>query len=100
MYDDIPDIKEEMIEKTAYRPVVFTVTDNKNRKAVERALLAFSVYDHIVEPIDEKTARFTIQYYKMDLDILIKDILSFGADIKVESPQFVVNRIIEILEKC
>ena len=88
-----------MINKKAYRPVVFTVTDNKNRKAVDRALLAFSVYDHIVEPIDEKSARFTIQYYTMDLDILIKDILSFGPDIIVESPGYVVKRITDILKK-
>ncbi len=98
-FGDIPEIKEGMINKKAYRPVVFTVTDNKNRKAVDRALLAFSVYDHIVEPIDEKSARFTIQYYTMDLDILIKDILSFGPDIIVESPGYVVKRITDILKK-
>ena len=50
--DNIPDIKEDMEKKK--RSVVFTVTDYKNRKAIERALLAFSVYDHVVEPIDEK----------------------------------------------
>ena len=99
LFENIPEITEEMLGKQAYRPVVFTVSDKKNRNAIERALLAFSVYDHIAEPLDEKTVRFTIQYYTMDLDILIKDILSFGADIKVESPKFVVKKIIEIIEK-
>ena len=99
LFENIPEITEEMLGKQAYRPVVFTVTDKKNRNAIERALLAFSVYDHIAEPLNEKTVKFTIQYYTMDLDILIKDILSFGADIKVESPKFVVKKIIEIIEK-
>lgn len=99
LHKNIPEIKQEMLEKKGYKPVVFTVTDNKDRGAIERALVAFSVYDHAVDPIDEKTARFTIQYYRMDLDILIKDILAFGADIKVESPQIVVDKIKEILEK-
>ena len=99
IHDNLPDVKEEMEKNKGYKPVVFTVTDHKNRKAIERALLAFSVYDHIVEPVDEKTARFTIQYYSMDLDILIKDILSFGSDIIVESPKIAVNKIVEILEK-
>ncbi|SFX39545.1 WYL domain-containing protein [Ruminococcus sp. XPD3002] len=97
--DTIPEIKDDMLNKKAYLPVVFTVTDDKNRKAIDRALLAFSVYDHVVEPIDEKTARFTIQYYTMDLDLLIKDILAFGSDIKVESPRYVVKRITDILRK-
>ena len=88
-----------MIEKKGYKSVVFTVTDIKNRKAIERALIAFSIYDHTVEPIDDKTVRFTIEYYSMDLDLLIKDILAFGSDIKVESPKIVVNKIIEILNK-
>lgn len=99
LHKDIPEIKQEMLEKKAYKPVIFTVTDNKNRRAIQRALVAFSVYDHFVDPIDEKTAKFTIQYYTMDLDILIKDILAFGADIKVESPQLVVDKIKEILGK-
>jgi len=98
LYEKIPDIKEGMLEKKARHPIVFTVTDNKNRKSIERALLAFSVYEHYVEPIDKNTAKFTIHYYTMDLDILIKDILAFGADIKVEAPQFVVKKIINILE--
>lgn len=99
LYENIPQIKEEMAVKKSRTPVVFTVTDYKNRKAIDRALLAFSVYDHIVEPIDEKTAKFTIRYYTMDLDILVKDILAFGSDIKVESPRHVVNKIIKILKK-
>lgn len=98
IHDNIPEFKGEMEKNKGYKPIVFTVTDHKNRKAIERALLAFSVYDHVVEPIDEKTARFTIQYYSMDLDILIKDILSFGSDIIVESPKIVVRKIVEILE--
>ncbi len=95
--DTIPNIKEDMEKKK--RSVVFTVTDHKNRKAIERALLAFSVYDHVVEPIDEKTARFNIQYYSMDRDILLKEILAFGADIIVESPKYMVERIVEILKR-
>ena len=95
--DSIPDIKEDMEKKK--RSVVFTVTDHKNRKAIERALLAFSVYDHVVEPIGEKTARFNIQYYSMDRDILLKEILAFGADIIVESPKYMVERIVEILKR-
>lgn|GEM_PF-2699310 len=99
VFDNVPELAEKMLEKQAYSPIVFTVTDKKNRNAIERALLAFSVYDHIAEPLNKKTVKFTIQYYTMDLDILIKDILSFGADIKVESPKFVVKKITEIIEK-
>ena len=94
---NLPEVREEMGKNQGYKPVVFTVSDHKNRKAIERALLAFSVYDHVVEPIDEKTAKFTIHYYTMDLDLLIKDILAFGSDIIVESPKMVVNRIVDIL---
>ena len=97
--EDIPKIKDEMDKKIGYKPIVFIVTDNKNRNAIERAMLAFSVYDHIIEPIDEKTAKFTIQYYSGDLDILVKEILAFGADIKVESPKIAINKIIEKLNK-
>ena len=91
--EQLPEIKEEMQKKVANKPIIFTVTDDRGRNALERALLAFSVYDHIVEQINEKTAKFTIQYYSMDLAILIKDILAFGIDIKVESPQEVINEI-------
>lgn len=96
---DISDVRENMKDKKAKTPVIFKVTDRHNHNALERAILAFSVYDHEVEKLNEKEARFTIRYYRMDFDIIIKEILSFGPDIQVENPSFVKKRIIDILRK-
>ena len=35
----------------------------------------------------------------MDRDILLKEILAFDSDIIVESPKYMVDRIVEILKK-
>lgn len=93
------DIAEAMNDKKKRTPIEFIVTDYKGHNAIERALFAFSVYDHTVEMIDEKTAKFIISYYAMDLDIIIKEILTFGADIQVKSPEIVIRKISEILQK-
>lgn len=97
LQENIPDINQEMQKKADKEPLEFTVTDYKNRNAINRALLAFSVYDHVVEPINEKKAIFTIMYYKMDRDLLMKEILAFGADIQITSPKYMVDKIKKIL---
>jgi hypothetical protein len=93
------DSAEEKRDEKVRRPVVFTVTDEHNHNAVERAMSAFSVYDHEVEKISDKKAIFKISCYSQELDLLIKEILAFGPDIKVEKPRLVKNKIIDILKR-
>lgn len=91
-------VKALMSPYKASEPIVFEVTDHKDRRAIERAVITFSVYDHIVRLIDEKKAEITINYYQFDLDDIVRRILSFGTDAVILSPNSAKEHLKKILK--
>lgn len=93
-YDDENySVSEIMKKRKNKEPVVFYVSDKRNHNAINRAIETFCIYEHIIEEQEDSTIKCTINYYDIDSDLLLDDILSFGADIKVVSPQNVVEKI-------
>lgn len=82
----------------AAEPIVIEITDYKNRRAIERAVITFSVYDHIVRIIDEKKAEITINYYTFDLDDAVRRVLSFGTDARIRSSDAAIAHLKKILK--
>lgn len=90
-------VKQLMEPYKAAEPIVFEVTDHKNRRAIERAVITFSVYDHIVRMVDDKKAEITLTYYQYDLDDIVRRILSFGTDAVILSPAIAIDHMKKIL---
>lgn len=91
-------VREFMSPYKATEPIVFEVTDNQNRRAIERAVITFSVYDHIVRLISDKKAEITLNYYRFDLGDIVRRILSFGTDAMIKSPVEAKKYLIKILQ--
>lgn len=91
-------VRELMAPYKAAEPIVFEVTDYQNRRAIERAVITFSVYDHIVRIIGENKAEITINYYRFDLDDVVRRILSFGTDAIIKSSDAAFEHMKKILK--
>lgn len=91
-------VSEFMKKKRNKEPVVFYVSDKRNHNAINRAIETFCIYEHTIEEQEDNTIKCTINYYDIDSDLLFEDILSFGADIQVISPQNVIDKIKHRLE--
>ena len=91
-------VSEFMKKRINKEPVVFYVSDTRNHNAINRAIESFCIYEHTIEEQEDNTIKCTINYYDIDSDLLFDDILSFGADIQVISPQNVIDKIKHRLE--
>lgn len=96
--DEDYSVSEFMKKRRNKEPVVFYVSDKRNHNAINRAIETFCIYEHTIEEQEDNTIKCTINYYDIDSDLLFDDILSFGADIQVISPQNVIDKIKHRLE--
>lgn len=84
---------------TDYKPkkskVVVEIYDK--RKALERCMIEFSVFEKTTERIDDETYRMNLTYYSEDETEIVIRLLAFGPYIKVLSPESFVNQIKERL---
>lgn len=96
--DEDYSVSEFMKKRRNKEPVVFYVSDKRNHNAINRAIETFCIYEHTIEEQEDNTIKCTINYYDIDSDLLFDDILSFGADIQVISPQNAIDKIKHRLE--
>ncbi len=99
---DSRSIDEMVRERLLPDPLVFTVFNSHN--AIERAKILFSTYprtisDNVSEDGNLLSVEFNIEYYTFQERELISDILSFGPRIKVTSPRYVINKIVETIRR-
>lgn len=70
-----------------------------DRKAMERAMLAFAHFEKTAVQLDKDTYRLTLNYDSFDETELVVRVLSFGPMVKVIEPQKFVNLVKERIEK-
>ena len=69
------------------------------RKAMERAMLAFAHFEKTAVQLDKDTYRLTLNYDSFDETELVVRVLSFGPMVKVIEPQKIVDLVKERIEK-
>lgn len=89
---------EMMKTKRLKEPVIMKIRNCKNTAA--RANIMFSTYDTETIKLPDGNSLMKIYYYSFDEKEIIDRIFSFGPYIQVISPQSVVDKIIERLERA
>lgn len=88
-----------VIRKNAKREISYFVASLKDeRNALERFLLHFSHLQRETEKLEENLYKIKIYYNKDDETEMIIRVLSFGPFVKIEEPDYFVNKIKERLK--
>lgn len=80
------------------RESTITLQIKNERNALERCMLHFSSFKKETRQIDNRTYEMKLTYYKDDETEVLIRVLSFGPMVKVLSPQYFIDQIIERLK--
>ena len=90
-------IAEILKSRLAPEPIIMRIRNRK--KAPERAAQMFSMYDSMMEPLENGDWQMRLRYYEFDKLEIRQHILSFGPSVQVLSPAWLVEEICEYLKQ-
>lgn len=90
-------IAEILKSRLAPEPIIMRIRNRK--KAPERAAQMFSMYDSMMEPLENGDWQMCLRYYEFDKLEIRQHILSFGPSVQVLSPAWLVEEICEYLKQ-